>query len=122
MVKISYRLSYHTAYLTICYVISYSYELLKITSIQCTFVVSNVVSTLRIPAHSSCLTHHYELFVWLLHTDLHTIHIQLKTYVQYCPLNVYLTNDEPGTTRHILYNKILFWLLFIHVIFKLGVY
>ena len=45
-----------------------------------------------------------------------------KTYIQYCPFNVYLTNNEPGTTIHILYEIIIFKLLLIHVIKKLGVY
>ena len=58
------------------FVICYSYHLWKITSIQCTFVVSNVVSTIKSPAHSSCLTLHNRLFAWLLDTDLHTTYIK----------------------------------------------
>ena len=102
--------------------ISYSYELSKITSIQFTFVVSIVALTMKSPAHSSCLTLHngffYVLFCILDYIQL-TYNIQ--TYIQYCPLNVYLTNNEPSTTRHILYKIIIFKLLLIYVIYKLGV-
>ena len=97
-VKISYRLSYHTVSLTKCHVISYNYEPCKIPSIQCTFVVNNVASTMISQAHSSCFTLHNGLFVWTC------ILTASKTYIQYCLLNVYLTNNEPGTTiRYILY-------------------
>ena len=116
LVKMSYRLSYHTVSLTKCYVICYNYELCKITSTQCTFVINNAASTMISQAHSSFLTLHNGLFVWIC------ILTASKTYIQYCLLNVYLTNNEPGTTIHTLYKIIIFKLLLIHVINKLGVY
>ena len=114
MVETSYILAYHTACLTQCYVISYGYELWKITSIQCTFVVSYVASTSQ--AHNCYLTLHNGLFVWLLHTDLHT------TYIKHTHLRTILSvkgkfeNYEPGITRHILHKIITLRLLLIHVI------
>ena len=96
--------------------ISYNYELCKITLIQCTIVANNVASTMTSQAQSSCLTLHNGLFVWIF------ILTASKTYIQYFPLNIYLTNNEPGTTIHILYKTIIFKLVLIHVINKLGVY
>ena len=67
-------------------------------------------------AHSSCLTLHKVLFVWIC------ILTASKTYIQYRLLNVYLRNNEPGTTIHTLYKIIIFKLLLINVINKLGLY
>ena len=93
--------------------ISCNYELCKITLIQCTFVVNNVASTMTSQAHSSCLTLHNGLVVWIcilpyLHTKL--------------PVECNLRNNEPGTTIHTLYKIIIFKLMLIHVINKLGLY
>ena len=96
--------------------ISYNNELCKITLFQCTIVVNNVASTITSQAHSSCLKLHNGLLVWIC------ILTASKTYIQYFPLNIYLTNKEPGTTIHILYETIIFKLLLIHVLNKLGVY
>ena len=96
--------------------ISYNDELCKITLNQCTIVVNNVASSMTSQAHSSCFTLHNGLFVWICKLTAS------KTYIQYCPSNIYLTNNEPGTTIHILYKTIIFKLLLIHGINKLGVY
>ena len=88
---------------------SYIYELWEITSVWCTFVVNDVASTMKRQTHCSCMTLHNGLPVWLLHSAA------AKTYKQY------LTNNEPGTTGHILYKKIILKLLLIHAINKLGV-
>ena len=44
-------------------------------------------STMKYPAHSSRLTLHNGLFVWLLYTDLHT------TYIQHANLHTILPAD-----------------------------
>ena len=109
-VKISYKLSYHTVSSTKFYVISYDYELCKITSILCTFFVNNAASTM------ASLTLGNGLFVWI------SILTASKTYIQYCPFKLYFTNNEPGNTIHILYKISIFRLLVIRVINKLGVH
>ena len=84
-------------------------------SIQCTFVVNNVASKMKSQARSSCMTLHNGLFLWLLYAD------GVQNIIQYCLLKVYLKNNEPGTTRYILYKIIIFKLLLIHAINKIGV-
>ena len=112
-IKINNRFSNNTVSLTKCYVIRYTCDLWKITSIQCTFVVNKIASTIKRKDHSSCMAPQNGLFVWLLHTD------GVQTYIQYCPSKVYSTNNEPGTTRRILFRIIIFKLVLIHVIYKL---
>ena len=60
--------------------------------------------------HSSCLILYNEMFVYMAFAYGFCI-LRPKFTYNIARLNVYLTNNEPGTTIHILYHLIIFNLL-----------
>ena len=88
--------------------ISYNYELCKITSIQCTFVVllcSFCVLLLLRPCQVKQFL--FDTSQWIVCVDLHTDGVQNLHAILPVECIFDKINNEPGTTIHTLYKIII---------------